>query len=344
MCEGELCVYVFGYGSLMWRPGFPYLRKFDGYIKGWKRVFWQGSTDHRGTPSHPGRVVTLIKEPSESLEAFKTWGVVYCIPEADVSEVLKGLDYREKGGYVREEVDVFILGNDSPVVRGAIVYLADQTNQEYLGEAPVGDIALQIFKSVGPSGPNIDYLLNLASALKTMSVEDEHVFEIETHVRGLMKKEYPDDNETPDGADPPENLVSETGSSGNSSGCDSDSETEGRKREGSDVRRHLQHKYLVVHGCSSKGIIVVDNGAMSAVSNRGKSLLAAGIVGVQGSFLHHDLVNITDTCGRVVARGYPSYGSEEIERIKGKHSNQIGELLGFDRGEAVVLNQNMILV
>jgi len=344
MCEGELCVYIFGYGSLMWRPGFPYLRKFDGYIKGWRRVFWQGSKDHRGTPSAPGRVVTLTKEPAGSLESYKTWGVVYCIPEAEVSAVLKGLDYREKGGYVREELDVYILGTEIPVVRGGIVYLAGQTNQDYFGQAPAVDIALQIFKSVGPSGPNIDYLLNLATALKSMNVVDEHVFELETHVRTLMNKESFLDVESPDGADPSESSVSESDGSGNSSGCDSDGEPGSRKREGSDVRRRLQHKYLAVHGCPSKGIIVVDNGAMSAVSNRGKSLLAAGIVGVQGSFLHHDLVNITDTCGRVVARGYPSYGSEEIEQIKGKHSNQIGELLGFDRGEAVVLNQNMILV
>jgi len=330
----------------MWRPGFPYLRKFDGYIKGFKRVFWQGSTDHRGTPSSPGRVVTLVRQPSDSLEQYKTWGVVYCIPEAEVIEVLKALDYREKGGYVREELDVYILGSEVPVINGAIVYLADETNEEYLGDAPTSDIALQIFNSVGPSGPNIDYLLNLATVLRAMKVVDEHVFELEECVRVFMNRQSALDevaaNEA-NGADQPDCSSSGCSDSpGSSSGSESDTEKESRKRSGSNERGQLQRKYL--SGCPAKGIIVVDNGAMTAVSNRGKSLLAAGIVKVQGSFLQQDLVNITDTCGRVVARGYPSYASEEIERIKGKHSAQIGELLGFDRGEAVVLNHNMILV
>jgi len=359
MCEGELCIYIFGYGSLMWRPGFPYLRKFDGYIKGWKRVFWQGSTDHRGTPSSPGRVVTLTRQKPDSAEQYKTWGVVYCIPEAEVTAVLKGLDYREKGGYVREEVDVYISGSETPVVSSAIIYLADETNEEYLGEAPPMHIASQIFNSVGPSGPNIDYLLNLATVLRSMNVMDEHVFELEEHVRILMNRTGTPDMITTTtttttttiecGADT-QTVVEKTVSISvdeaetlSADPCEQDSTHQKvRTRSGSDGRGQLQRKYL--SGCASKGIIIVDNGAMTAVSNRGKSLLAAGIIGIQGTFLPHDLVNITDMCGRVVARGYPSYGSEEIIKIKGKHSAQIVEFLGFDRGEAVVINQNMILV
>jgi len=350
MCEGELCTYIFGYGSLMWRPGFPYLRKFDGYIKGWKRVFWQGSTDHRGTPSSPGRVVTLTKQTPESRELYVTWGVVYCIPEVEAADVLKSLDYREKGGYIREEAEVYISGSDSPVISGAIVYLADHTNQSYLGDAPLIDIASQIVKSVGPSGPNVDYLLNLANVLRTMNVTDDHVFELESHVRLLMERTTPlDEGITIDVKSLADLQITGNGvadGAGENGNDDDDDHNSPRHRSESgsstELRGQLQRKYLT--GCSSKGTIMVDNGAMTAVSNRGKSLLAAGILGVQGVFLHHDLVNIADSYGRVLARGYPSYGSEEIEQIKGKHSKQIIELLGFDRGEAVVLNQNMILV
>ena len=53
-------IWIFGYGSLMWNPGFSYERKETCFIKGWERRFWQESSDHRGTVSMPGRVATII--------------------------------------------------------------------------------------------------------------------------------------------------------------------------------------------------------------------------------------------------------------------------------------------
>jgi len=172
--EEEFAMWLFGYGSLIWNPDFPYLERRTCCLHGWSRRFWQGSTDHRGVPGRPGRVVTLIQDP-----AATCWGVAYRMCESEAEVILARLDHREKGGYERHTVELWLEGQHR---QPALVYVAPEHNQDYLGPAPMPALALQIRSAVGPSGPNPEYVLRLAASLRELAVEDEHVFELERHL------------------------------------------------------------------------------------------------------------------------------------------------------------------
>ncbi|CEP09689.1 hypothetical protein [Parasitella parasitica] len=193
-------IWVFGYGSLIWKPPIHYEQKQIGYIKNYVRRFWQHSEDHRGTPEKPGRVVTLIPydewKTIESVEGHDTvtWGVAFKIPSDDVEATRAYLDHREKNGYTVHTVDVFSFEDDeTPTVKNALVYIGTTDNEAYVGPAPANEIAQQIHDSYGPSGWNAEYLLNLATALREISpgAKDDHVFELEE----LVKKIIDDENQ-----------------------------------------------------------------------------------------------------------------------------------------------------
>ncbi len=160
-------LWVFGYGSLVWRPAFEHRRREPAAIRGWTRRFWQGSTDHRGVPGKPGRVVTLVPDADAVC-----WGMVYEVAPADRRAVLANLDHREKGGYARHEVAAELKSGERV---DALVYLATPDNANYLGEASLEVIAEQVRESVGPSGPNVEYVVELARALSAMGASDPHV-------------------------------------------------------------------------------------------------------------------------------------------------------------------------
>lgn len=166
-------VWLFGYGSLIFKADFPYLERRPARIRGWARRFWQGSHDHRGTPAAPGRVATLVAEPAAVCE-----GMAYLITPA----VFAHLDLREKNGYLRHVVALSF--RDGREAEG-LIYIAGPDNAAYLGPASEAAIARQIAGAVGPSGPNRDYLLRLAQALRELDEDDPHVFALERQLLAL---------------------------------------------------------------------------------------------------------------------------------------------------------------
>ena len=170
--------WIFGYGSLVWRPDFDFIEQAPAAIEGYARRFWQGSTDHRGVPGEPGRVVTLVEAAGA-----RCWGMAYRVDEPVRAQVLGTLAHREKGGYDRIEVELAFAEPGRGPAR-AFVWRAVQGNPNYLGPAPLEAIAAQVARSRGPSGPNVEYVLRLAQALREMDVDDEHVFALERLVIG----------------------------------------------------------------------------------------------------------------------------------------------------------------
>lgn len=159
--------WIFGYGSLLWRPDFEYESKRKSIVRGWRRRFWQASPDHRGVPGAPGRVVTLVAEAGAHC-----WGVAYRLPSDRFASVLAALDHRERNGYERAAVDIEL--DDGEVVPG-LTYIAGPSNPSFVGPAPLEAMLVQVTSAVGPSGANADYVRQLAASLDVLGVRDEEV-------------------------------------------------------------------------------------------------------------------------------------------------------------------------
>ncbi|BBM86949.1 gamma-glutamylcyclotransferase [Candidatus Uabimicrobium amorphum] len=173
-------IWIFGYGSLVWRPGFDFLDSRIGYIEGWKRFFYQGSPDHRGTEESPGRVATLLPKPES-----KCWGVAYQISSTAFHTTFSYLDHREKCGFHRYEMKFHCRKN---VACKVYTYVASEENPCYLGPASMQEMAEQIHYCKGPSGTNSEYLLELAASLRSLGVVDDHVFELEKHLQKIQQR------------------------------------------------------------------------------------------------------------------------------------------------------------
>lgn len=122
--------------------------------------------------------------PSEDPDEC-VWGVAYKISAHDVQRVRSHLDHREKGGYEAREV-VFNPDPSHPQFDTIqlTVYIGTRDNPFFLGPASNQEMARQIYHSVGPSGPNKDYLLNLAQAVRSIAphANDPHLFSLEEEV------------------------------------------------------------------------------------------------------------------------------------------------------------------
>ncbi len=221
--------WIFGYGSLIYKPPPHYDIRLPGYIEGYIRRFWQSSSDHRGTPESPGRVVTLVDQETlgklgvknhELVDGdCKTWGVAYHILPEKVEEVKEYLDIREQDGYSAlwlpfhayntkcleegqnaTKFDNNIKGKNTLTTIKALTYIGTSDNPSFLGVVPIEDLAKVIVNSRGPSGENKEYLYKLSNSLqnlipgKNINALDHHVQELTEAVKLLEGKAGIDGN------------------------------------------------------------------------------------------------------------------------------------------------------
>ncbi|XP_015915229.1 putative glutathione-specific gamma-glutamylcyclotransferase 2 isoform X2 [Parasteatoda tepidariorum] len=180
-----MSAWVFGYGSLIWNPGFEYLDSKIGFIKGYVRRFWQGNDFHRGSPKKLGRVATLVEE-----EQGLTWGRAFLLgPGAESS--LAYLDSRETklGGYCTTVVS-FQPRDSKEESFPVLLYMALPSSHLYMGPAPLPEVASDIAEAAGHCGHNAEYLLRIVSFMKEHVPDawDEHLYYLEHLVRVRLKE------------------------------------------------------------------------------------------------------------------------------------------------------------
>ena len=156
--------WVFGYGSLMWRPGFPYQERRAATLHGRRRSFCIYSVHHRGTYQRPGLVLGLA--PGGACR-----GAAYRVAEGEWAEVYAYLLEREQPTetYIEARRAVRLAGG----ARGeALVFLSDVRHPQWAGALSLERQAELIAGATGLSGRNVDYLRDLVEHLREMRVRD----------------------------------------------------------------------------------------------------------------------------------------------------------------------------
>jgi len=174
-----MTMWVFGYGSLLWNPGFPVARSERATLHGYARSFCMSSIHHRGTEENPGLVLALDEQAEAQCK-----GLALAVESGHEDRTLQELREREliSSAYVERMLDVHL---DNGEAVSAVTYVIDGDHVQYCGGMPLEDQAQIIAHAVGGRGPNTEYLYNTAEHLTEIGLHDPDLEWLSQRVRKL---------------------------------------------------------------------------------------------------------------------------------------------------------------
>lgn len=172
-------MWVFGYGSLIWDPGFAFADRRRARLVGWHRSFCMHSVHYRGTATAPGLVLALDADPSGSCE-----GLAFAVPPETADAVVAYLRARELISDAYCEACLPVTLDDGRQVT-ALTYVINRDHVQYAGALPAAAQAEIIARSAGVRGPNADYLFATASHLTDLGIPDPQLDDLVVRVQGL---------------------------------------------------------------------------------------------------------------------------------------------------------------
>ena len=176
-----MALWVFGYGSLIWDPGFEAAERQLAVLPGFARSFCMRSIHHRGTPEAPGLVLALDRQPEATCA-----GLAFRVADHEAAAVTGYLQAREliSSAYLEERHPVRF--PDGAEVT-ATTFVIDRAHVQYCGGLPLAEQAAIIARARGGRGPNVEYLLNTHRHLADLGIRDPDLDWLETEVRRLTQ-------------------------------------------------------------------------------------------------------------------------------------------------------------
>lgn len=174
-----MTMWVFGYGSLLWNPGFEVAQSRLATLSGYARSFCMRSIHHRGTESDPGLVLALDEADGACCE-----GLAFAVRAGRERETLDYLREREliSSAYLERMLDVTL--EDGEQI-SAVTYVIDAEHVQYCGGLPLEEQARIIARAVGGRGPNAEYLFNTTAHLSELGLHDPDLFWLTERVKAL---------------------------------------------------------------------------------------------------------------------------------------------------------------
>jgi cation transport protein ChaC len=175
----SMALWVFGYGSLLWNPGFTPTKKVKACLHDYHRSFCMLSIHHRGSEEDPGLVLAL-----DTLPGGQCTGVAFQVDEQERDDVLAMLRERELISSAYYEDTVPLMTEDGETIQ-ALAYIINRDHVQYC-QFDLEKQAQIIAQAIGGRGPNTEYLFNTASHLTELAIRDDDMAWLVDRVRALQ--------------------------------------------------------------------------------------------------------------------------------------------------------------